>query len=124
MTGRDPPQEPVGTLYAVVLDVNDLERSAGFWSQVLGKAVSFRSEGYCRIGRGDDRPSLLLQRVAEAHERKNRVHIDLDVSELKSAVQRIEDLGGTGLDEHAEYGIAWAVMADPDGNEFCLVQHG
>jgi len=32
-------------------------------------------------------------------------------------------LGGTKLDEISEYGITWAVMADPDGNEFCLVQH-
>ena len=55
--------EPVGTLHAIVLDVNDLESCAGFWSKVLGKEISFKTDKYCRIGAGDDRPSLLLQSV-------------------------------------------------------------
>jgi predicted enzyme related to lactoylglutathione lyase len=115
--------EPIGTLYAIVLDVNDLERCARFWSEVLGKEISFKSDKYCRIGGGDDPPSLLLPKVPERHEHKNRAHIDLDVTDFGSAVQRVVDLGGTKLDEISEYGITWAVMADPDGNEFCLVQH-
>jgi predicted enzyme related to lactoylglutathione lyase len=57
------------------------------------------------------------------HAHKNRTHSDLDVTNFESAVQRVVDLGGTKLDEISEYGITWAVMADPDGNEFCLVQH-
>ena len=48
---------------------------------------------------------------------------DLDVKDLEPAVQRAVGLGGTKLDEISEYGITWAVMADPDGNEFCLVKH-
>ncbi len=123
MTRDTGASEPVGTLYAIVLDVNDLERCAGFWSEVLGKEISFKADKYCRIGGGDDPPSLLLQKVPEQHEHKNRAHIDLDVTDLGSAVQRAVVLGGTKLDEISEYGIKWAVMADPDGNEFCLVQH-
>jgi len=65
----------------------------------------------------------LLQKVPEQHKNKNRAHIDLDVKDLEAAVRRVVDLGGTKLDEFSEYGITWAVMADPDGNEFCLVQH-
>jgi len=114
--------EPVGSLYAIVLDVNDLKSCAEFWSEVLGQEISFKADKYCRIGGGDP-PSLLLQKVPEQHEHKNRAHIDLDVTNLQSAVQRVVDLGGTKLDEISEYGITWAVMADPDGNEFCLVQH-
>jgi predicted enzyme related to lactoylglutathione lyase len=123
MTKDTGASEPVGTLYAIVLDVNDLENSAGFWSAVLGKEISFKADKYCRIGKGDDLPSLLLQKVPEQHEHKNRAHIDLDVKNLESAVPRVVDLGGTKLEEISEYGIRWAVMADPDGNEFCLVQH-
>jgi predicted enzyme related to lactoylglutathione lyase len=66
---------------------------------------------------------LLLQKVPEPHEYKNRAHLDLGVTDLGSAVQRVVDLGGTRLEEISEYGITWAVMADPDGNEFCLVKH-
>ncbi len=113
----------MGALHAIVLDVNDLEACAGFWSEVLGKEISFMADKYCRIGAGDALPSLLLQKVPEKHEHKNRAHIDLDVKNIESAVKRVEELGGTRLDEISEYGIRWAVMADPDGNEFCLVQH-
>jgi len=115
--------EPVGTLHTIVLDVNDLESCAGFWSAVLGKEISFKVDKYCRIGAGNDRPSLLLQKVSEQHEHKNRAHIDLGVTDLESAVLRVVDRGGTKLDEISEYGIRWTVMANPDGNEFCLVRH-
>ena len=47
----------------------------------------------------------------------------LSLSDLEAAVQRAVGLGGTKLDEISEYGITWAVKADPDGNEFCLVRH-
>ena len=123
MTRDTGASEPVGTLHAIVLDVNDLESNAGFWSEVLGKEISFKTDKYCRIGGDDDTPSLLLQKVPEQHDHKNRAHIDLDVKDLEPAVQRVVGLGGTKLDEISEYGITWAVMADPDDNEFCLVKH-
>ncbi len=123
MTKDTGASDPIGTLHAIVLDVNDLESCTRFWSEVLGKEISFKTDKYCRIGRGNDTPSLLLQKVPERHEHKNRAHIDLDVADLEVAVQRALGLGATKLDEISEYGIIWAVMADPDGNEFCLVQH-
>ncbi|CAB1079466.1 hypothetical protein D1AOALGA4SA_7177 [Olavius algarvensis Delta 1 endosymbiont] len=123
MTTGTKASQPVGTLFAIVLDVNDLDSCADFWSAVLGKEISFKVDNYCRVGSDEDRPSLLLQKVPEQHERKNRAHIDLDVADLEAAVQRVVNLGGTKLDQISEYGLTWAVMADPDGNEFCLVRH-
>jgi predicted enzyme related to lactoylglutathione lyase len=115
--------ERVGTLYAITIDVNDLETCAKFWSQVLGADILWQNESYLRLGQKGERPTLLLQKVPERHKEKNRVHIDLDVSELDAAVSRVQELGGNKLRELNEYGIKWAVMSDPDGNEFCLVQH-
>jgi predicted enzyme related to lactoylglutathione lyase len=122
MTGSDK-NERVGTLYAVTMDVNDLETCARFWSQVLGVGILYQNEQYLRLGQKGERPTLLLQKVPEPHEVKNRVHIDLDVPDLDVAVSRVQELGGSKLRELNEYGIKWAVMADPNGNEFCLVQH-
>ena len=115
--------ERVGALYAITMDVNDLETCAKFWSQVLGVEILWQNESYLRLGQKGERPTLLLQKVPERHKEKNRVHIDLDVSELDAAVSRVQELGGNKLRELNEYGIKWAVMSDPDGNEFCLVQH-
>jgi len=115
--------ERVGALYAIVIDVNDLDTCAKFWSQVLGADILYQNEKYLRLGHKGERPTLLLQKVPERHKEKNRVHIDLDVPDLDEAVSRVQDLGGHKLRQLSEYGIGWAVMADPDGNEFCLVKH-
>jgi predicted enzyme related to lactoylglutathione lyase len=115
--------ERVGELYAITMDVNDFETCAKFWSQVLGANILYQNDKYLRLGQKGERPTLLLQKVPEPHKVKNRVHIDLDVPDLDAAVSRVHELGGNKLRELHEYGIKWAVMADPDGNEFCLVQH-
>ena len=117
------PHERVGALYAIVIDVNDLETCAKFWSQVLGTDILYQNERYLRLGHKGERPTFLLQKVPERHKEKNRVHIDLDVPDLDAAVSRVQDLGGHKLKQFSEYGIEWVVMADPDGNEFCLVKH-
>ena len=115
--------ESVGKLYAIVIDVNELETCARFWSQVLAAEILFQDESYIRLGRKGERPTVLLQKVPERHTEKNRVHIDLDVSDLEGAARRVQDLGGQKIRHVSEYGIEWVVMADPDGNEFCLVKY-
>ena len=114
--------EGVGALHAIVMDVNDLETCGKFWSQVLGTDILFQDERYLRLGHKGERPTLLLQRVPEPHREKNRVHLDLDVPDLDAAVRRVQGLGGHKLRQLNEYDFQWVVMADPDGNEFCLVQ--
>jgi len=115
--------EGVGTLHAIVMDVNDLETCGKFWSQVLGTDILYQDERYLQLGNKAERPTLLLQRVPEPHREKNRVHIDLDVPDLDAAVSRVQGLGGHKLRQLNGYGFRWVVMTDPDGNEFCLVKH-
>ena len=114
----------IGTLSTVVIDVINLETCGTFWSQILGVDVLFQDDHYLRLGHEGDRIILMLQKVPEPHQGKNRVHIDLDVTDLEEAVNRVQELGGRKLQAATEYGIEWVVMADPDGNEFCLVKHG
>ena len=113
----------IGILYATVIDVNDLETCGAFWSQMLGVEVLYRNDTYFRLGREGERPYLLLQKVSEPQQGKNRVHIDLDVTDLEASVNRAQELGGRQLQAVSESNIEWVVMADPDGNEFCLVKH-
>jgi len=117
------PHGGIGTFYAMVIDVNRLELCGTFWSQLLGVEVVFRDDHYLRLGRPGERPTLLLQKVMEPHQDKNRVHIDLDVTDLETSVHRVQELGGRQLQAVSEYGIEWVVMADPHGNEFCLIKH-
>ena len=68
-------------------------------------------------------PGLAFQRVPEPKSGKNRVHLDIAVDDVEASTERIEELGGTRApsDDFAEYGFRWRVMADPDGNETCLI---
>ncbi len=52
---------------------------------------------------------------------KNRMHLAVAVEDVDAASARVEALGGMKLQEIEESGARWIVMADPDGNEFCLV---
>jgi len=66
---------------------------------------------------------VAFQRVPEPRAGKNRLHFDVEVDDVEVATTRVEALGGTRAptaDFH-EYGYRWRVMADPEGNEFCLI---
>ena len=110
----------------VVIDCSDLDRSARFWAGVLGYTASPDSGGIYRgltpeSGAGID---LLLQRVPDAKAQKNRLHLDLRTPDLDAEVSRVTGLGATLLTSQpvAEHGWLWHILADPDGNEFCVLQ--
>ena len=65
--------------------------------------------------------SVYLQRVPDRKTSKTRVHIDLTVPDVLAALARVEALGGRAVRNFAEPGENLAVVADPDGNEFCLI---
>ncbi|MEV4349704.1 VOC family protein [Actinoplanes sp. NPDC049596] len=110
----------------VVLDCSDLTRSATFWSAVLGYRAEPASPGRYQTllppdGNGIE---LLLQQVPEPKTTKNRMHFDLRVPDLPAELARVEALGARRLtpDPITEYDWTWHILADPDGNEFCVLQ--
>ncbi|WP_199853304.1 VOC family protein [Plantactinospora sp. BC1] len=111
---------------AVVLDCSDLARSATFWSGALGYVAEPPSPGRYRrlLPANGDGVELLLQRVPEAKRDKNRMHLDLRVPDLEAELARLLSLGARCLTERPieEDGWAWHVLADPDGNEFCVLR--
>jgi catechol 2,3-dioxygenase-like lactoylglutathione lyase family enzyme len=110
----------------VVLDCSDLERSAAFWCGVLGYRAGPASPGPYRqlLPPGGNGVELLLQRVAEPKTTKNRLHLDLRVPDLGAETARLAALGARRVtaDPIEEDGWVWHVLADPDGNEFCVLQ--
>src|SRR5579859_1006024 len=115
-----PQPYPNGEL-VIVIDCSDLDRSSRFWSGVLGYTASPPVGAYCSLqpesGVGID---VLLQRVPDVKDRKNRLHFDLRTPDLESEVRRVADLGARLLTDRpvAEDGWLWHILADPDGNEF------
>jgi len=68
-------------------------------------------------------PILRFQRVPEPKTTKNRLHLDVSVRDIDVVCSRVEALGATRVSDTVltEWGYEWRVMADPEGNEFCLV---
>jgi predicted enzyme related to lactoylglutathione lyase len=103
------------------LDCVDLDRTAIFWQAAVGFRVEGGTDGrYVALaGRG---VVLTLQCVPEPKTVKNRMHLDLLVDDVEREVDRLEKLGAARVtaDAHHEFGQSWFVLADPEGNEFCV----
>jgi predicted enzyme related to lactoylglutathione lyase len=102
----------------ITFDCYDPERVATFWSLLLGRPIAGRKGPYVWLERGAD-VGLGFQRVAETKVGKNRLHLDVSGPDIGALKERVEDLGGHRVDGYDEGGFL--VMADPEGNEFCVV---
>ena len=114
----------LGRLDVVAIDCTDPEPLVGFWCEVLGTTVRSRAADWIALEpviRGG--PHLAFQIVPERKAGKNRVHLDINVDDLAAATTRAEALGASRLgDRIDEDDGRYQVMADPGGNEFCLVE--
>jgi predicted enzyme related to lactoylglutathione lyase len=111
----------------VVVDSDDLELEARFWSDVLGWRITYRSdeewvieppEGSPEV---DVVPDILFVKVPDQKVVKNRLHFDLRPKDQDVEVRRILDLGATRADI-GQTDVTWVVLADPEGNEFCVLR--
>lgn len=129
----------IGSLRCVVFDVTDLEVAEAFWSEVTGLAVighSLYNDRFSYLGEpGPWKHEVILQkRDVEKGKSPNRCHVDITPAVgIDDAIERIVALGGSIRKEPSVYPrpgampgrrpvIDWAVMRDPFGNEFCLVE--
>lgn len=113
-----------------MLDVRDPELLARFWCEVLGYVELERADdgaieiGPAEVGFGGPQPTIVLSPTDEPKAGKLRLHIDVNATDrdqdaelerLLAAGARPADVGQTGNE-------SWHVLADPEGNEFCLLR--
>jgi predicted enzyme related to lactoylglutathione lyase len=106
---------------AVMIDCHDPETLFGFWSQITGIEMEHKYPDFIfgtKLPDSDIR--LAFQRVPEEKVVKNRLHLDLSHEDPEAVITKIIDLGGSRLQDHEIEGFHWTVMADPEGNEFCI----
>ena len=101
--------------------------SAGFWAAALGWRRTYDTDDEVvlepREGSPEDgvAPDLLFVKVPEAKAVKNWLHLDLRPKDQAGEVARLEGLGARRVDI-AQGEVSWVVLADPDGNEFCVLK--
>ena len=113
---------PIGTLTHVGIDVSDLDRAEAFYSALLGVERGHAWDQYRAFAPLPNGVIVYLQLVPEEKTSKTRMHIDLTVPDVMAALAKVEAIGGTALADHVEPSESFAVVADPDGNEFCLIR--
>ena len=112
---------PVGALNHLGIDVADLERAEAFYSALLGVKRAAAWDQYLAFEPLPNGLVVYLQRVPDVKTSKTRMHFDLTVPNVLAALAQVEALGGRALCDYGKPSEAIAVVADPDGNEFCLI---
>ncbi len=114
-------------LYSVLIDSNDPKTLARWWAQALDWEVTFEDGDEVDVAAGKDadgkeiEPILTFLEVPEKKSGKNRLHIDLAPDDRDAEVERLLALGATRADVGQGDDVSWVVLADPEGNEFCVL---
>ena len=108
----------------LAVDAVDVDLVADFWCSVLGWRVVDRDDDGVSLAPDDGGwPSIDVLRVPEPKTVKNRLHLDLraDGSTTQQEVDRLLAAGARRVDVGQGPDVSWVVLADPEGNEFCLL---
>jgi hypothetical protein len=107
---------------SVVVDAEDPWRLARWWAEALGYHVADEDPDGVEIRpAGDGAPTLTFVQVPEAKKVKNRLHLDLRPDDQDAEVERLVDMGARHVDVGQGEDVTWVVLADPEGNEFCVL---
>ena len=108
---------------AIAIDCADPELLAGFWTAVLGWQITDRDDDIVSIGAPAAPFGIDFVVVPEPKRNKNRLHLDLNATDRgqDAELRRLLDLGAKTADV-GQGEVSWYVLADPEGNEFCLLR--
>jgi hypothetical protein len=113
-------------IQCVVVDAGDPERLARFWSEAVGWRITYESDDEWAVEppQGspaiDVAPDILFVKVPDRKVSKNRLHLDLRPADQQAEVDRLIALGASPADI-GQGDTRWVVLADPEGNEFCVL---
>jgi predicted enzyme related to lactoylglutathione lyase len=119
------------SLQCITVDAKDPLALAQFWAEALGWKIGEdinEIEVWIERELGDPHntgfPDILFLKNSTAKNGKNRLHLDLRPDDQAAEVARLEKLGAKQIDigQSAEPSCTWVVMADPEGNEFCVLR--
>jgi len=112
-------------LHHIVIDTHDLPGLAGLWMQALGWKILSEREREIVIGPGENASvGMCFMPVTDPKTVKNRVHLDLasSAADRDQEIDRLVALGARRVDIGQTGAESWTVLADPEGNEFCVVR--
>ncbi|MCX5535717.1 VOC family protein [Streptomyces sp. NBC_00006] len=113
------------SLHHIVIDAHDLPALARFWAGALRWRILSEREREVVIGPDENAPvGICFMPVTDRKAVKNRLHFDLTCTaeDRDAEIERLLGLGARGADVGQSGDESWTVLADPEGNEFCVVR--
>jgi predicted enzyme related to lactoylglutathione lyase len=111
-------------LQCIAIDSVNPRALGQWWADALGWAVWDEPDGFCVAPPSDSgQTELVFLKVPEDKAMKNRVHLDFRPDDQDAEVARFESLGAkrVNVGQEGNPDVTWVVLADPDGNEFCVL---
>ena len=115
-------------IQSLALDAVDPAPLARWWSEALGWPLTYEDDDEIVIEPPEGErehavlPEILFLKVPESKAVKNRLHLDLRPDDQAAEVARFEALGARRVDVGQADDVTWVVLADPEGNEFCILR--
>ena len=112
-------------LHHIVIDTHDLPGLAAFWTRALGWKILSEREREIVIGTDENAPvGICFMPVTDAKMVKNRLHLDITTGadDRDAEIERLLVLGAQRVDVGQTGQESWTVLADPEGNEFCVIR--
>ena len=106
----------------VVVDCHDPRALARFWAGFTGYQLRTNHEDWATIGPEDGSMIIGFQKVPEPKIAKNRVHLDFWATDEEATAREIEAMGATRRWISEDPDDPFVVLADPEGNEFCIIR--
>ena len=107
----------------VVIDCTSHDVVVSFWEAATGWSSRRINDQFVALRPPDGSGisfAILFQQVPEPKIVKNRAHVDWDAGDLEAEVERLVALGGSVVAHHNLGDFRWTIVADPEGNEFCV----
>jgi predicted enzyme related to lactoylglutathione lyase len=105
----------------VTVDAIDPQALARFYADALGRPIADSWHQYVWLEAPDGHPKLAFQGVPDRATGRNRVHLDLGATDVDATVARLVELGASVVRTMEEDGLRWVTLADPEGNELCVL---
>ena len=108
------------TVDCVTINARDPLGLAGFWAALVGGSAQEAGNGYVLVKPDGARVPLLFQKSDGSGPQPAWVHLDCGCADREAAMAEVVRLGGTLVEHRSDSNGSWTVMADPEGNPFCL----
>jgi predicted enzyme related to lactoylglutathione lyase len=104
----------------VTINASDPGALATFWAALIGGVPQEAGNGYVLVKPDDGRVPLLFQQADGSGPQPAWVHVDCSAADPTAAIEEVCRLGGRVVERRSDGKFSWTVLADPEGNPFCI----